>query len=100
MENKNLQNFFVFLKEHENVLEELKQEIGTLKGAEGKIISAKFVEFGKKHGFEFTVEDLQSSKDDLSDEELGQINGGKSGKLCEFVSKNLCPITTVATVVM
>jgi len=87
MENKNLQNFFVFLKEHENVQEELKKEMGTLKGAEEKVLSAKFVEFGKKHGFEFTVEDLESSEN-LCDDELGNINGGAwSTKACKIVTE-------------
>lgn len=76
MENKNVQNFYVFLKEHKDVQEELKKEVSTLGGAEKTAIFAKFVEFGKKHGFEFTVEDLESSKEDLSDEELENVNGG------------------------
>jgi len=87
MENKNLQNFIVFLKEHKDVQEALKKEMNTL-GDDKKEVFVKLVEFGRKNGFEFTAEDLKSSEN-LSDAELVNINGGRvplTTILCVYVT--------------
>ena len=70
---ENIKKFFEALSADEKLQARVKSE---LEGVEGEAKIEKIVAIAKEIGFEFTAEDFQAKKTELSEDELDQVNGG------------------------